>query len=99
MQKNYAKIQAAGAQLIAISSDDEGDTKRTVQGSKLEFPVLADEDRAVIKAYNVLDPGNNRIARPASYVLRKDGTIAWKSIDGVAVRVPTAQILAELGKL
>ena len=99
MQKNYAKIQAAGAQLIAISSDDEGDTKRTVQGSKLEFPVLADEDRAVIKAYNVLDPGNNRIARPASYVLRKDGTIAWKSIDGVAVRVPTAQILTELGKL
>ena len=99
MQKNYAKIQAAGAELIAISSDDEGDTKRTVQGSGLEFPVLADEDRAIIKAYNVVDPGNNRIARPASYVLRKDGTIAWKSIDGVAVRVPTAQILTELGKL
>lgn len=99
MQKNYANIRAAGAELIAISSDDEGDTQKTVQGSGLEFPVLADKDRAVISAYNVLDPGNNRIARPASYVLRKDGTVAWKSIDGVAVRVPTAQILAELGKL
>ena len=73
--------------------------KRTVQGSGLEFPVLSDKDREVIKAYNVLDPGNDRIARPASYVLRKDGTIAWKSLDGVAVRVPTAQILTELGKL
>ncbi|MXV84917.1 peroxiredoxin family protein [Candidatus Poribacteria bacterium] len=99
MQKNYANIRAAGAELIAISSDDEGDTKKTVQGSGLEFPVLSDKDRAVISAYNVLDPGNNRIARPASYVLRKDGTVAWKSIDGVAVRVPTAQILTELGKL
>ncbi len=99
MQKNYANIRAAGAELIAISSDDEGDTKKTVQASGLEFPVLADKDRAVINAYNVLDPGNDRIARPASYVLRKDGTVAWKSIDGVAVRVPTAQILAELGKL
>jgi len=99
LQKNYANIRAAGADLIAISSDDEGDTQKTVQGSGLEFPVLADKDRAVINAYNVLDPGNNRIARPASYVLRKDGTVAWKSIDGVAVRVPTAQILAELGKL
>lgn len=99
MQKNYANIRAAGAELIAISSDDEGDTKKTVQGSGLEFPVLADKDRAVISAYNVLDPGNNRIARPASYVLRKDGTVAWKSIDGIAVRVPTAQILTELGKL
>ena len=99
MQKNYANIRAAGAELIAISSDDEGDTKKTVQGSGLEFPVLSDKDRAVISAYNVLDPGNNRIARPASYVLRKDGTVAWKSIDGIAVRVPTAQILTELGKL
>ena len=99
MQKNYANIRAAGAELIAISSDDEGDTKKTVQGSGLEFPVLSDKDRVVISAYNVLDPGNNRIARPASYVLRKDGTVAWKSIDGVAVRVPTAQILTELGKL
>ena len=99
MQKNYANIRAAGAELIAISSDDEGDTKKTVQGSGLEFPVLSDKDREVINAYNVVDVGNKRIARPAAYVLRKDGTVAWKSLDGVAVRVPTAQILTELGKL
>ena len=99
MQKNYANIQAAGAELIAISSDDEGDTKKTVQGSGLEFPVLSDKDRKVINAYNVVDVGNNRIARPAAYVLQQDGTVVWKSIDGVAVRVPTAKILTELGKL
>ena len=75
------KFWATGAELIAISSDDEGDTKKTVQGSGLEFPVLADKDRKVIEAYNVLDPGNNRIARPAAYVLQMDGTIAWKSLE------------------
>ena len=99
MQKNYANIRAAGAELIAISSDDEGDTKKTVQGSGLEFPVLSDKDREVINAYNVVDVGNKRIARPAAYILQKDGTVAWKSLNGVAVRVPTAQILTELGKL
>lgn len=99
MQKNYAKIRAAGAELIAISSDDEGDTKKTVQGGGLEFPVLADKDRGTITAYNVVDPGNNRIARPAAYIVQKDGTVAWKSLDAKAVRVPTAQILTELGKL
>lgn len=99
MQKNYAKIRAAGAELIAISSDDQGDTQKTVQGSGLEFPVLSDKDREVINAYNVVDVGNKRIARPAAYIVRKDGTVAWKSIDGVAVRVPTAKILTELGKL
>ena len=99
MQKNYAKIRAAGAELIAISSDDEGDTQKTVQGSGLEFPVLSDKDREVINTYNVVDVGNKRIARPAAYIVQKDGTVAWKSLNGVAVRVPTAQILTELGKL
>ena len=99
MQDNYAKIQAAGAELVAISSDSEGDTKRTVQNHSLKFPVLADKDREVINAYNVIDTGNDRIARPAAYIVRKDGTIAWKSIDTKAARVPTAQILTELGKL
>ncbi|RKU23652.1 hypothetical protein C6499_18065 [Candidatus Poribacteria bacterium] len=99
MQDNYAKIQAASAELIAISSDDAGDTKQTVQNHGLKFPVLADKDRAAITDYNVVDPGNNRIARPAAYIVRKDGTIAWKSLDAKAARVPTAQILTELGKL
>ena len=99
MQNNYAKIQAAGAELIAISSDTEGDTKRTVQNHNLKFPVLADKDKEAITAYNVVDPGNNRIARPAAYVVRKDGTIAWKSLNTKAARVPTAEILTELGKL
>ena len=99
MQQNYAKTQAAGAELIAISSDTEGDTKRTVQNHGLKFPVLADKDREVINTYNVIDTGNDRIARPAAYIVQKDGTIVWKSLNGVAVRVPTAEILTELGKL
>ncbi len=99
MQKNYANIQAAGAELIAISSDDEGDTRQTVQNHGLKFPVLSDKDREVINTYNVIDTGNDRIARPAAYIVRQDGTVVWKSLDGVAVRVPTAKILTELGKL
>jgi len=99
LQQNYARIQAAGAELIAISSDNAGDTRQTVQNHGLKFPVLADNDREAITAYNVVDPGNNRIARPAAYIVRKGGSIAWKSLDAKAARVPTAQILTELGKL
>lgn len=99
MQESYDQIKAAGAELIVISSDSEAEAQRTVNGEGLLFPVLADADRAVIEAYNVLDPWNNRIARPASFVVRADGTIVWKSLDNKGVRVPTAQILTELGKL
>jgi peroxiredoxin len=99
LQKNYGAIQAAGAELIAISSDAEAATKQNVQNQGLKFVVLSDPDLTTISDYNVVNPGNKRIARPASYVLQKDGTIAWKSLDGVVGRVPTAQILKELGKL
>lgn len=99
MQKNYAAIQAAGAELIAISSDGEAATKQNVQKQGLKFIVLADPDVMTISDYNVVDPLNKRIARPASYVLQKNGTIAWKSLDGKVGRVPTAQILKELSKL
>lgn len=99
MQQNYAKIQAAGAELIAISSDNVNATKATVDNIGLKYPVLADKDRDVITAYNVVDRNSTRIALPASYVLKKDGTIVWKSIDTKEQRVPTSKILAELGKL
>ncbi|MCE2401682.1 redoxin domain-containing protein [Candidatus Poribacteria bacterium] len=100
MQDNYDKFKAAGAELIAISSDSVGDTKQTIDKEGLKFVVLADNDREVINAYNVVDPGNNRIARPASYIIKQDGTIAWKFLDvRLGNRVPTAEILEELGKL
>lgn len=100
MQKNYAKIQAAGADLIAISSDDEGATKQMVQNQGLKFLVLADPDVATISDYNVVDPFNKRIARPTTYILSQDGTIGWKFVDArLAGRVPPATVLAELDKL
>ena len=100
MQKDYGKIQAEGAEIIAISSDNLADTKRTVQNQGIQYIVLSDSDKQAITAYNVVDPDNNQLARPASYILKADGTIAWKSLDiRLGDRVPTAQILSELRKL
>lgn len=99
MQENYENIQTAGAELFAISSENIETTKKTVENIGLSFPVLADEDKTVINAYNVLDQTNTSIARPAAFIVSTDGKIAWKSIDAQNTRVPTATILTELGKL
>lgn len=99
MQKNYAAIQAAGAELIGISSDGEAATRQNVQNQGLKFTLLSDPDVATISDYNVVDLFNPRIARTSYYVLKKDGTITWKSIHNKADKVPMAQILQELGKL
>ena len=99
MQQNYDKIKAEGAELIAISSDNQAATKKSVDNRKLKFPVLSDSERETIEAYNVIDPNNKRIARPSGFVIKLDGTVAWKTLGTKNHRVPTNQILTELGKL
>ena len=99
MQQNYENIKDTGAELLAISSDDVSLTKKTTEKEGLTYPVLADTNKNVINTYNVLDQSFETIARPATYIIAQDATVAWKSIDTAATRVPTATILTELGKL
>ncbi len=99
MQDNYEKIKAAGAELFAISSENASLTKGTVENEGLTYPVLADSKKDAINAYNVLDQINTSIARPASYIISQEGTVAWISLDAPAERVPTSTIITELGRL
>lgn len=99
LQQNYEKIQDTGAELFAISSENVALTQRTAENHGLKYPVLSDNKKEMIIAYNVLDPYDTRIARPAAYIITPDGKVAWKSLDTAGARVPTATILTELDKL
>lgn len=99
LQQNYDKIQDAGAELFAISSENVALTKKTAENHGLKYPVLSDNKKEMIIAYNVLNPFETTKARPAAYIITPDGKVAWKSLDTVGARVPTATILTELGKL
>lgn len=96
MQQYYAEIQDAGAELIAISSESVDMTKRIIENNELKYAVLCDNKLTVINDYNVMDPNNSRIARPATYILNADGTVAWITLDPEKTRIPTTIILAEL---
>ena len=99
MQKNYDRIEAHNAIVIAVSKDNVQTTNWTIQKENIQFPVLSDVDLKVIIPYNVENQLNRGIARPATFLLESDGTIVWKSIDTAFERVPTGQIIRELAKL
>ena len=100
MEKFYKPIQAEGAELLAISSDDKVTTKQTANRTGASFPVLSDVKKETIAAYNATDPFNPRIARPQTYIIDMNGTIRWKFLDiRVGHRVDSADILDELKKL
>ncbi len=99
MQRNYDKIKAEDAELIAISSDNVNAIKATVDKAGLKYPVLSDSSKETIGDYNVVDPFNKHIARPSSFIINQDGKVTWTVVNEVGHRVQTADIIAELGKL
>ena len=100
MQTGYEAIQAEGAELIAISADTPKQTGVTREALQITYPLLSDEAKAAIHAYNVIDTGNGQIARPATYLIDENGIIRWKFLDvQFENRLSSQQILAELQKL
>lgn len=99
MQANYNGISAAGGSLIAISSDGIAGAKGMVDDQNLEFTVLSDSSKTAISAYNVVNPNNANIARPSVFIIKKDGTIGWKSLDSFSSRTNSSTIISALNSL
>jgi peroxiredoxin len=88
----YDDILAAGADLWAISPQDGEHNQALREKRELPFPILADEDQAVIETwgiFNYRDPKGRPIPYPATYVLEKDGRIAWRYLGLIARQRPT----------
>lgn len=99
MQDDYEEIKANGAELIAISSDTVAASKRTVDKESLKFPVLSDSEKKTIADYNVVDPNNKHIARPATFIINQNGIVEWTFLDErLGHRIPNEEIIAQLEK-
>ena len=99
MQDGYEKIKAKGAELIVISSDTVASSKQTVDKEGLKFPVLADSEKQTIADYNLVDPNNKHIARPATLIINQNGIVTWTFLDErLGPRIPNEDIIDQLGK-
>jgi peroxiredoxin Q/BCP len=63
LRDHNAEIAARGAAILGVSAQDEASHRRFTKKHRLNFPLLADTDRAVAKAYGVLGSGVFGVAR------------------------------------
>jgi len=96
------EINAAGAEVIAVSVDTIEESARLASGLGLEFPLLSDVERKAITAWGLVHeggkPGGGAIARPAIFLVEPDGTISWRSVtENYRVRVRPEHVLEALG--
>lgn len=70
--------------MLAISVDPPAKSREVVQRFHLEFPILSDAKREVIRAYGLVHAqgalDESDIAIPAHILIGRDGRILWRHI-------------------
>lgn len=53
LRDNYEKLQKEGYEIIGVSADSEKSHKKFAEKYNLPFPLLADTEKLIVKAYDV----------------------------------------------
>ena len=100
MAQAYPEFQKRNVELVAISVDDRTYAFQMADLVGAEYPVLADATRYVAETYGVYDLLNDKVAAPATFIIRPDGGIAWKHIaEDITDRPTSSDILTEIDRL
>ncbi len=96
-----ADLQALGVRTLAISVDPPAQSRRVVERQHLPFPILADEQRQVIRALGLLHaggaPNGDDIALPALILLDPGGRIRWRYVaDRIQNRLDEQRVLVTI---
>ncbi|HEY9847554.1 MAG TPA: peroxiredoxin [Candidatus Caenarcaniphilales bacterium] len=89
---NYAAYQGKNIVVLGVSADDEASHQAFTDKYDLPFPLLADVDRSIIKAYDV---DNGSYAKRVTYIIDEKGTISHV-YDSVQTATHATDVLAEL---
>lgn len=88
---------AVGAQVAALSVDEPERAEAMRAQLGLPFPVLCDTRREILTAWGLLNSGEKGgIAYPAVFVLDRDRTVRYRSLDRTAARVSTEAVVTFL---
>lgn len=92
-------LRQKGGSVVAVAVDPVAQARGVVAEQKLPFPVLSDSDRAVTRAYGLIDAGHDwvdaDIAIPAQILVGSAGDVLWRHVSAfVQDRLSPAATLA-----
>ena len=96
MELAYDEIRELGAELIALSTDNVTNAQNMQQRTGARYPVLADPDQAVARAYGVFDLLGDGVAAPATIIMTADRVIAEQVGQTIQDRPSAAAIIHTL---
>ncbi len=97
MRDRYEEFQRRGAQVIAIAPDTVDNAREYVQKNEIQFPCLADPDRAVFRQYDVKSAMISLGQRPGLFVIDKEGVVRYAYLGWQQWEIPTVgETLAQI---
>lgn len=105
LQARLEDIRRLDGEILAISADRSEDLRQLAESQGLDYRLVSDPELKVIDAYGLRHVGagmgeSSDIARPAVFVLDREGRIVWRDItDNWRVRVRPESILEQLAAI
>jgi thioredoxin-dependent peroxiredoxin len=90
------KFTAANTVILGVSLDDRAKHEAFTKKDNLNFPLLADTDRAICTAYGV--PINGHQPKRWTFLIGKDGKIA-RTYHSVDPKIHSEQLLKDIANL
>ena len=96
MAEDYDKIKQAGADLIAVSADEQSYAWSLGQTTGAKFQILSDSDKKVIISYGILNAEEHGgIAHPSIFIVDKTGRIRYLHVGKDATDRPSDEAILE----
>ena len=92
--EEFPTLESTGAELLALSPQSvESHERFASRQGGFAFPLLADLDKAVGRAYGIVGPLG--FYRRAAFVLDREGVVRWSSRSVTGLSFPSAATLVE----
>ena len=98
------ELNRTGGRLLAVAVDPPQDAARVVESAGLEFPILCNTRREVVRAYGLMHKGGgldgSDIAIPAHLLIDRDGRIISRYVSRrIQDRLHPDDVLATVKRL
>jgi len=101
LAEDYDKIKQAGAELLAVSVDEQSYAWSMAQTTGAKFQILSDAEKKTITEYGIVNAAEHGgIAHPSVFILDKEGRIRYMHVGKDAGdRPPDETIIDEVKKV
>ena len=94
MQRHLGELRQAGIRPVAISNDPPDVSRALSQAAGYTFTFLSDPQHAVIEQFDLLDRDEGDAARPAEFLIDRQGIVRWRMLtDSIFVRARAGTVL------